>query len=149
MKPTFYRVRYFMLWKDGYLEKENLQCCLMLSIAIYRINQNKPSGSYGPGYNVRIWNDFCQPNVHEQQISFKKTRIEDCIPHLYASFGTFCVQIGQLFAAQWDFKHSEEFRNRQHFHFNNSDLSIFKHNSKTHCPSNNWPIWLQKVPKEA
>ena len=38
-----------------------------------------------------------------------------CIPYVYASFGTFCVQIGQLFAAQWVFKHSEEFRNRRHF----------------------------------
>ena len=29
--------------------------------------------------------------------------------HLYASFGTFWVQIGQLVEAQWDFKLSEEF----------------------------------------
>ena len=29
----------------------------------------------------------------------KKTLIEVCRPHLYASFGTFCVQIGQLFLA--------------------------------------------------
>ena len=29
--------------------------------------------------------------------------------HLYASFGTFCVKIGQLFEAQWDLKLSKEF----------------------------------------
>ena len=29
--------------------------------------------------------------------------------HLYASFGTFSVEISQLFEAQWDFKLSEEF----------------------------------------
>ena len=38
-----------------------------------------------------------------------------CSLHLYASFGTFCVQIGQSFAPQWVFKHSKEFRNRRHF----------------------------------
>ena len=31
---------------------------------------------------------------------FGKTLIEACISYLYASFGTFCIQIGQLFAAQ-------------------------------------------------
>ena len=35
------------------------------------------------------------------------------------------------------------------FSFENSDLSIFQLFSKTHCASNNWPIWTQKVPKEA
>ena len=40
---------------------------------------------------------------------FWKTLIEDGSSHLYASFGTFCVQIGQLFKAQRDFKLSEKF----------------------------------------
>jgi len=31
---------------------------------------------------------------------FYKTLIEVGSPHLYASFGTFCVQIGQLFEAK-------------------------------------------------
>ena len=35
------------------------------------------------------------------------------------------------------------------FSLDSSDLSIFKHTSKTHCDSNNWSIWAQKVPKEA
>ena len=34
----------------------------------------------------------------------KKNFIKVFTPHLYASFGTFCVQIGQLFAAQWLFE---------------------------------------------
>ena len=50
-----------------------------------------------------------------QQNIFWKTFIKVFSLHHYASFGTFCVQIGQLFAAQWVFKHSEEFRNRRHF----------------------------------
>ena len=37
------------------------------------------------------------------KICFEKNVIEGCSPHLYASFGTFCVQIGQ------------SFRNRQYF----------------------------------
>ena len=35
-----------------------------------------------------------------QQNIFEKTLIEVGSSHLYASFGTFCVQIGQLFEAQ-------------------------------------------------
>ena len=35
--------------------------------------------------------------------------------HLYAPFGTFCVQITQSFAEQWVFKHSIEFRNQRNF----------------------------------
>ena len=43
------------------------------------------------------------------KIFLKKTHIEVGSSHLYASFGTFCVQICHLFEAQWDFKLSEEF----------------------------------------
>ena len=69
-----------------------------------------------PEHNIRMyWTNFRQPTAHLQQNIFGKTLIEVCSLHLYASFGTFCVQIGQLFAAQWVFKHSEEFRNRRHF----------------------------------
>ena len=46
---------------------------------------------------------------------FWKTLIKVCSPHLSASIGTFWVLLGQLFAAQWVFKNSEEFRNQQHF----------------------------------
>ena len=45
----------------------------------------------------------------------EKNLIKVCSQHLYASFGAFCVRIGQLFAAQWVFKISEEFQNRRHF----------------------------------
>ena len=55
--------------------------------------------------------------------------------HLYSSFGTFCVQIGSLFESQWDFEFSEE----------STSFSF----EKTHCASKNWPIWTQKVPKQA
>ena len=60
-------------------------------------------------------NNFWQPTVHLQQNVFDKTLIEFVRSHLCASFGTFCVQIGQLFAAQWVFKHLKEFRNWRHF----------------------------------
>ena len=51
--------------------------------------------------HTNLLNDFftadhlCKPNIF-----FEKTLIEICSPHLYASFGTFCVQIGQLFEPQ-------------------------------------------------
>ena len=69
-----------------------------------------------PGYNIRMyWTHFWQPIIHIQQNIFENTLLEVCSSHLYASFGTFSVQIGQLLAPQWVFKHSEEFRNRRHF----------------------------------
>ena len=35
-----------------------------------------------------------------QQNFFEKTSKEVCSPDLYASFGTFCAEIGQIFASQ-------------------------------------------------
>ena len=68
------------------------------------------------GHSIRMyWTKVSQPTVHVRQNNFETALIEACSPDLYASFGTFCAQIGQLFAAQWVFKYSEEFRNRRHF----------------------------------
>ena len=61
-------------------------------------------------YSIRMyWTNFWKPTVHVQQNIFEKTLLEVGSSHLYASFGTFCVQIDQLFETQWDFKLSEEF----------------------------------------
>ena len=62
--------------------------------------------------NERI---FYNPPFMYHKVFLKKTLIDVHSPHLYASCGTFCVQIGQLFATQWVFKHTEEFGNRRHF----------------------------------
>ena len=54
-----------------------------------------------PGHNTFMYRtNFQQPTAHLQQDTFGKTLIELGSLHLYASFGTFCVQIGQLFAPQ-------------------------------------------------
>ena len=42
--------------------------------------------------------------IHKQQIIFEKDLIEVGSSHLYASFGTFCVQIGLSFESLWDLK---------------------------------------------
>ena len=69
-----------------------------------------------PGHNIHMyWTNFWQPTVCVQQNVLEKTLIEVCSPHLYTSFGTFCVQIGQSVVVQWDFKLSKEFRDRGHF----------------------------------
>ena len=69
-----------------------------------------------PGHNICMyWAKLWQPTVHIQNHIFEKTLIKVCSSHLHASFGTFCVQIGQFFEARWIFKHSEEFRFRRHF----------------------------------
>ena len=54
-----------------------------------------------PGHNIRMyWTNFWQSTAYVQQNIFEKTLVEVGGPHLYASFGTFCIQIGQLFATQ-------------------------------------------------
>ena len=50
-------------------------------------------------------------------------------------------------------RHSETLNFRKNsksttFFLRNSDLTIFKHFSMSHCASNNSPIWTQKVSKE-
>ena len=61
------------------------------------------------------WTNVCQAAVRLQQNIFEKHLIEVGSLHLHSSFGSFCVQIGQLLEAQWVFEHSEESRNRRHF----------------------------------
>ena len=59
-------------------------------------------------YSIRMYlTNFWQQTVHVQQNIFEKTLTELGTSHLYASFGTFWVQIGQLVEAQWKFERSE------------------------------------------
>ena len=100
-----------------------------------------------PGHNICMyWTNFWQPTVHVQQNIFKKTLIEVGSPHLYASFGTFCPQIGQLlvnFLIMSENRLIAVIEGKCH-RFRNSCESL-----KTYCAANNWLIWGQKVPKEA
>ena len=90
-----------------------------------------------------MFKDDSQPFMYSKKMS--KKLFQYFVFHIFTiSFGTFCVQIGQLFAAQWG-----SIPKSTTFSFNNSDFSISKHSSKTSCASNNWPIWAQKVPKDA
>ena len=58
-----------------------------------------------PGHNIGMYRtNFSQPTVHVKQYTFEKNYTKNSSSHLYASFGTFCVQIGPLFEEQWDFK---------------------------------------------
>ena len=45
------------------------------------------------------WTHSWRQTVHLHKYVFKKTFIKVGSSHLYASFGTFCVQIGQFFEA--------------------------------------------------
>ena len=45
-------------------------------------------------------NEYLTADFQAQQNIFEKVLIEACIQNLYASFGTFCEQIGQLFETQ-------------------------------------------------
>ena len=55
-------------------------------------------------YICMYWTNFRQPTALIQLNIFGKIPTEVCSPHLYASFGTFYAQIGQLFEAQWVFE---------------------------------------------
>ena len=62
-----------------------------------RKNMNLP-------YSIRMyWAIIWQPTVHAQHNIFEKTPVEAGSSHLCDSFGTFYVQIGTLFEAQWVF----------------------------------------------
>ena len=50
------------------------------------------------------WTNFWRPTINVQQDIFEKTLIAVGSSHLYASFGTFCVQIDKLCEAQWVFE---------------------------------------------
>ena len=85
------------------------------------------------GHSIRMyWTNFWQLAVHEQKIfSFRKNSIEVGNPYLYASFSTFCVQIGQLFEAQWVFetclKINKLFSSKENVRrFRNSSVQMFK-----------------------
>ena len=74
-----------------------------------RKNMNLP-------YSIRMyWTNFWQPTVHVKQNIFEKNVIKVGSSHLYASFGTFCVQIGQFLEAQWVF-----------FLFENGQIAVFE-----------------------
>ena len=86
------------------------------------------------------WTIFWQPTVRVQQNIFEQSVLKFGSSHLYSSFGTFCVQIVQLFEAQWAL---EECLNMDKSSFSKENVS------DSEWASNNWPIWTQKLPKEA
>ena len=87
--------------------------------------------------------NFWQPTAHVKQNIFENTLVEACSPNLYASFGTFCVEIGQLCETQWVFEACLKINKSLSWKENSSD------HLKTHCAANNGPIWTQKVPKRS
>ena len=78
---------------------------------------------------------------------FWKTLIEVFSPHLYASFGTFYVQIGQSFAAQWVFKQSEEFRNRRNFSSMRAICRFSKILQRLTVPRKIYQFWRKRYQK--
>ena len=61
--------------------------------------------SMNPKYFIHMyWTNFCRLTVNFYENTFEKLRRKICSPNIYASFGTFCVKIGQLFESQWAFQ---------------------------------------------
>ena len=87
-------------------QKQNFS---MLKNSLYKANRKLEDSIKinRPIYNIRMyWTNFWQPIIHiySQQNIFENTLLKIYSPHLYASFDTFCVQIGQSFEAQWVFE---------------------------------------------
>ena len=97
------------------------------------------------------WANFWQTTIPVQiGNTFVINFIEVCSPYLYASFGTFCAKIGQLFEARW--VSLWVMLGNQQIAAIVGKSRQFQDSSecwKTHCAANNRPIWTQKAPKEA
>ena len=88
-----------------YLSRSAIEFERKKKCTLNRKNMNLP-------YSIRkyVLNEFLTADHSRTKKNiFEKTLFEVGSSHLYDSFGTFCVQIGQLFEAQGDFKLSEEF----------------------------------------
>ena len=57
-----------------------------------------------PVHNIYVMNEFLTACILYIKMFSEKTLIKVCSLYLYASFGTFCTQIGQLFESQWVFE---------------------------------------------
>ena len=77
-------------------------------------------------YVCTYWTISWQPTVYVQQNIFEKTNIEVGSSHLYSSFVTFCVQIGQLFEAKWVFKKCIKTVKSQFSKENDVDFEFFR-----------------------
>ena len=99
--------------KEGTPSKHQFSTWMIISSLIISDNNKKHTmrrKNMNLPYSIRMyWTKL--PTVHLQQNFFEKTPLEVGSSHIYASFGTFCVQIGQLFEAQLD----RIIWNRRHF----------------------------------
>ena len=79
-----------------------------------------------------IW----RPVVYLQQTIFERNLKWFCTPHLYVSFATFCVQIGQLFGVQGVFTEYLKIDKSPFFKENVADLDAKKVPKKRYFMSN-------------
>ena len=97
-----------------------------------------PSKNMNLPYSIRMFSmNFWQLTVHVQQNIFGITYKSWLV--VYASFGTFCVQIGQFFETQGAFEKCSPtvkslfLKENDVDSFENSNLTIFNHFSKNLC----------------
>ena len=87
------------IWQKFFVELEIASVSWFMN---QKILHTLPRKNMNLLYSISMyWTSFWQPTVQAQQNIFLKPLIEASSSHLYASFGTFCVQIGPLFEAQW------------------------------------------------
>ena len=92
-------------WSGKKARKNRREKYQSSTVGILFFEPTLPSKNMNLPYSICMyWTNFWQSTVHVVQNIIEKTLIEVGSSHTYASFGTFCVQIGQLFAAQWVFE---------------------------------------------
>ena len=114
---------------------------LIFDVNIYRSHQKNR-----PGYNIRFyWTNFWKPTVYVQQNIFDKNPLEVCSPHLYASFGTFSAQIGQLV-----FEVCLKIDNLCYIVIKGKCRRLQNSSEclKTHCATKILPIWTKRCKKK-
>ena len=85
---------------DGNEKVKHVNCIFYIFVTKTNPSCTMPRKNMNPLYSIRMyWTNFWQPTVYVPQNIFEKPLIEVGSLHIYASFGTFCVQISQLFEA--------------------------------------------------
>ena len=91
-------------------------------------------------------------NIRQPAVPVNQNVNKICCPLDNASFGTFCIQIGQLLESY----HNESLKLREFFCLASILLQKCQNSAfdwafkdPVQCDSNNWPIGMQNLPNEA
>ena len=102
---------------------------LLIDLVLHELSYTASQKHESTVLHKYILNKFLTATIDVQQNIFEKNHVEVGSSHLYTSFGTFCVEIGQFFEGQC----SETLNFRKNskstsFSFENNDFIVFQKN---------------------